>query len=338
MNQLKYIIYSLILLTYPIGLQATILHWPECLKGELFLQNKTATPQKVWLQTFDPRLNSEIEIELPQLKLVQIPILMKTKTERNSVFHQMGTKDIEAKFQCTDKSYLATSLEGGVQTFRKSDLAQQVVYIKNLFSEKNKFKIEVLNQFRQPIHTIFKLMNSNEQRKIMLLSNPDLFYVRVSAENKFAAFNLNSKGSQNAMMADVQVVPENTEGVFFEIGPRTGTGDSFTVMIKNPALIEKARLQITNPSLEKMLFAKVQKGHNNQNRNLASTTKSLWNWSVTEVTNIADIGSTACNGLPQIVDDRIDFWVKDPGRICFWTYRIKREVPAQEIATGQKIN
>lgn len=195
-----------------------------------------------------------------------------------------------------------------------------------------------MNRLREPLRTIIHTLNSNEQRKVLLLPTPELAFVRISAENKFTAFNLNSVGSQNAMIADTQQFPEDTTGgVYFEVGPRTGPGDSFTVKITNPALIEKARLQISNPTLEKMLFARIQKGHQKQNRNLATTTKSFWNWSVVEVTNIADFGSTACNGLPQIVDDRIDFWQKDPGRICFWTYRIKREVPAREIATGQKL-
>ena len=316
----------------------TVLHWPECSVGELSIQNKTTSEKKIWLQKFDPILKAELAIDLLPSEIQKLTITRKNTTVRNALLHFANPKDIDVVYRCVDKYFLVTSIEGGLQTFRKSDLPAQTVYLKNLYSAKNNFKIEILNRFRQPIQTLFATMNSNEQKKLTLPKNPDLTYVRISAVNKFSAFNLNSTGSQNPMIVDAQVVPQNPNGAYFEISPRTGTGDSFTVLINDSKMIASARLQISDPHLEKMLFAKIQKGHNNQNRNLASITKSFWNWSVTEVTNIADIGSTACNGLPQIVDDRIDSWITDPGRICFWTYRIKREVPAAEISTGQKIN
>jgi hypothetical protein len=319
-----------------VNTQATVLHWPECLSGTLFVQNKTNDPQKIWIQTFDPTLKSEQNYDLKSQDVFKLAINKKSTKERTALLHFSNAKDINVNFQCQNKIFSATSIEGGIQTFRKSDLLNQTVYLKNLFTEKNNFKVEFLNQFGQPIQSFSYLLNSNEQKKIMLQKNNSVFYIRVAADNKFSAFNLNSTGSQNAMIADVQTTAENNDGIYFEIGPRSGAGDTFVVQIKDLNMIDKARLQISNPNLEKMLFAKIQKGHNFQNRNLASVNKSFWNWSVTEVTNIADLGSTACNGLPQIIDDRIDSWVTDPGRICFWTYRIKREVPALEIATGQK--
>ncbi len=331
---------AIILLVFMISQTAfsTVLHWPECAKGTLSVQNKSNQIQKFWLQKFDPTLNTETETEISALQNMKIEILQNSKTERNTLLHFSNNKDLDVIFNCNQKNYPATMIEGGIQTFRKSNLPQQTIYLKNLYTSSNYFKIETLNRFRQPIKTIFASLKSNEQRKIMLQIVKDSTYTRITADNKFAAFNLTVSGSENVMIADSETKPEIQNAVFFEIAPRTGGGDSFIAQIKDPNLIDKARLQISNPSLEKMLFAKIQKGHNNQNRNLASVTKSFWNWSVTEVTNIADIGSTACNGLPQIIDDRIDSWVTDPGRICFWTYRIKREVPASEIATGQKIS
>ena len=330
----------LALLLVPNLCLATVHHWVECTSGDLFIQNKTTQTQKVWLQTFDPELKVETELELSSLASVKIHLQKKTKTERYSLFNFLKPQDLNVSFNCDANklNYAATAYEGGELTFRKSDLISQTIYLKNLFTAKNKFKIEILNRFRQPVLNLAVTLNSNEQKKIMLQKNIDLYFIRISAENKFAAFNLFSQGAQSALILDTQKVAENNLGVFFEVGPRSGYGDSFTVLISNPAMIAKARLQIADPTLEKMLFAKIQKGHAQQNRNLASTTKSFWNWSVTEVTNIADLGSTACNGLPQIVDDRIDSWAQNPGRICFWTYRIKREVPSSEVATGQSIN
>lgn len=335
-NKRHLMFFCYLVLLSPIA-KGTVLHWPECASGLLSVQNTTTETQRVYLQTFDPTLKSEVSYQIPKLQTIQIPVDKKNTTERNALLYFSNARNIKANLNCQNKNYGSTSLEGGIQTFKKSELAQQIIYLKNLFTEKNKFKIELLDRYRKPLRIVTKDLKSNEQRKIMLLNNSELFYIRVSAESKFASFNLTTLGSQNAMIADSDRVPEPS-GVFFEVAPRDGIGDSFTVQIQNPDLIAKARQQISDPSLEKMLFAKIQKGHHQQNRNLASITKNFWNWAVLEVTNIADIGSTSCNGLPQMVDDRIDFWTTNPGRICFWTYRIKREVPALEIATGQKIN
>ena len=83
-----------------------------------------------------------------------------------------------------------------------------------------------------------------------------------------------------------------------------------------------------------MLFARIQKNHQGFNRNWSKVEKSFWSWSASEVTDFADLGSTACNGAPQEVDDRMDYWVIDPGQICFWNYRVKKELSPLEVATG----
>jgi hypothetical protein len=334
---LKLLIHAMLLLAASTSVSA-VLHWPECQNGELNIQNKTQMPQSVWLQQFAPGLKAESEIQLQPNSNMKTVLNKTDSTERYTLLHFLDSTDIETTLQCDDQVYLATSNEGGIQTFKKSDLMQQTVYLKNLFTADNTFTIEILNFLQQPLHTFNVKLKTNEQRKIMLPTVSKAFYIRIQATNKFASFNLSSTGSENPVLIEAQKVNENLDGIFFEIGPRSGTGDTFIAQITDPKMIAKARLQISDPSLEKILFAKIKKGHNNQNRNFTSPVKSFWNWSVTEVTNIADIGSTSCNGLPQIVDDRIDSRSADPGRICFWTYRIKREVSSLEVATGQNIN
>ena len=83
-----------------------------------------------------------------------------------------------------------------------------------------------------------------------------------------------------------------------------------------------------------MLFARIQKDHQGFNRNWSKAEKNFWSWSTSEVPNFADIGSTACNGIPQEVEDRIDYWATDPGQICFWNYRVKKELSPSQVAAG----
>ena len=96
----------------------------------------------------------------------------------------------------------------------------------------------------------------------------------------------------------------------------------------------RARELIKFPQKEKMVFAKIQKQHSGFNRNWTKPEKSFWSWSTSEVTNFADLGSTACNGTPQEVEDRFEHWIVDPGQICFWNYRVKKELTPAEVAAG----
>lgn len=123
---------------------STVLHWTECDSGVLKVQNKSAVAQKVWLQTFNPTLISETEAALQPLETVQFSLTKRSKSERQALLHFTNIKDIETTFQCrTDnytKNYYATNLEGGVLTFRKSDLTQQSLSLKNLTQEKTNLK------------------------------------------------------------------------------------------------------------------------------------------------------------------------------------------------------
>jgi len=161
-------------------------------------------------------------------------------------------------------------------------------------------------------------------------------YVRVSATHRFSAFNTSSVGSDGpAFIASQKSVV--SDGAYFEVRSQDKKGDSFVAKIIDPLLIAEARKQIANPSLEKILFAKITKGHAGTNRNWSKNEKPFWSWSIAEVTSINDLASTSCNGLPQSVEDRVDSWVKDPGRICFWSYRIRRELKSSEVAAGESI-
>ena len=173
---------------------------------------------------------------------------------------------------------------------------------------------------------------------ILKITEKSWAFVRVQGANRFAAFNLTTSGSEGPILIASQ--PSDTvseSAAYFEVRSQDNISDSFIAKITDPDLITQARLQISNPNLEKILFAKITKGHSGFNRNWTKTEKPFWSWSVSEVTSIADLASTSCNGLPQAVEDRVDYWVKDPGRICFWSYRIRKELKPSEVASGEII-
>lgn len=320
------------------NVRAEVMRWPQaCLQGQLRLQNQTAAEVKVWLQKFDSDLQGETEYLIPGKSSLGINITAIKTSEHFSVLHFQRPKGIEAVFSCRKKNYPAHTFEGGILTYRRTDLIQNQLWIQNLYSAKNDFKITYLDSRRQELKTVSLVLASAEKtiyETSAFIKNWQ--YLRIEAHDRFAAFNINSHGSEGPFLIETQKTAR-APAAYFVVGPQDHTGDSFITKITNPAMIAKAREQISNPALQKILFAKIQKGHGDFNRNWSKQEKSFWSWSTSEVTNIADIGSTACNGLPQAVEDRTNSWLTEPGNICFWSYRIQKELTPEQVAAGEII-
>lgn len=318
-----------VVLNFCDGAQAEVLHWAQpCLKGELVLSNATSSSRKAWLQKFTKALIEETEFTLYGSETVRIPLNKMSELDHFSLLHFEPENTLQMKVVCDNKIYSVNSLEGGVLTFNRGTQLS----LQNLYTDVNTIQVEELNTQGEVLFTTpIELLSRASQTFTPHLQARQ---IRVSGTHRYSAFSLNTEGGEGPILVQPQKIAENFEGIFFEVGPRTGSGDTFIVQIKDPKLIQKARDQISNPKLEKIVFAQVQKGASTFNRNRSRIDKSFWSWFASEVTNISDIGSTTCNGLPQFLEDRIDQWIKDPGRICFWTYRIKRELSGHDIANG----
>jgi hypothetical protein len=52
------------------------------------------------------------------------------------------------------------------------------------------------------------------------------------------------------------------------------------------------------------------------------------------VSRFADFGHISCDGSPELVEERLMAWLKNP-HICFWSYRLERELrPAVRLVPG----
>jgi hypothetical protein len=308
-----------------------VLHWPQlCLSGKLVILNTSRAPVRAWLQKFsrDPRI--ETEVNLPAYSISSVAINSPNDFTRHSLLHFAPGK-IQARFECGSLKSPAQSLEGGILTFKRSDLSENKLWIQNLFPGDNLVSLQFFDENSEMVLEQRLPLSSFEQKSFKdFMPLNSWSEVKINAANRFTAFNLTSTGASSPQKTQPQFSNVDSKAAYFVVGPRDGAGDSFVVRISDAALIVRARELVLHPEYEKIVFARIEKGHQGFNRNWSKSEKSFWSWSATEVTNFADLGSTACNGLPQQVEDDVDQWVKDPGRICFWSYRIKSELsPAQ---------
>lgn len=331
---------SFLTLTPRIESKATVLHWPQlCSEGRLTIENKTLSEASVWLQKFDPELTTETFLSVKENQKIQIGLSIKSSSERFALLHFLKDSELSVQFSCNDNSLLAHNYEGGVYYFQSSDLNENKLWLQNLFPGINTVKIELLDKSNQLVKVDSLILKSYEQKNYkILIAKTEWQFIRVYAENRMTAFNISSRLASGPFTVQPQFssIPGDMAkaSAFFVIASNDHENDSFIVKINDPIMIEKAREQIAHPNLEKIIFGKLQKGHGGFNRNWTKSEKPFWSWSVSEVTNIADIGSTACNGVPQLVENRLTDWLQDPGRICFWSYRIKRELTVEQVQKG----
>lgn len=111
-----------------------------------------------------------------------------------------------------------------------------------------------------------------------------------------------------------------------------GSDESFVVPLQSPELIQQSLEQIADPNKARLLVARIGKSLQGTNRDLASATKSPWSWTVIEAQNYADFAHISCDGSPSVVEERLNDWIRNTGgTICFWNYRVQREVSVAEI-------
>ncbi len=150
----------------------------------------------------------------------------------------------------------------------------------------------------------------------------------------FAQTNWNEVFSSGQAKGPFQLSPPK-EGSYFLVSLKNTASDSFVVQIKDLALVKKAREQIQNPGFEKIVVARIQLGHGGFNRSFTDKDKTPYSWSVSEVNALADFAHIDCNGSPDFVEENILQKINEGGRICFWSYRILRELTPREITSGQ---
>ena len=315
---------------------AEVFHWPQlCDRGELSIKNKSAHSASIWLQKFNKNLNRETEYEIPagQNEVLNLESLI--KDERYSLLSIDNSHIFEITYKCGERIFSATSTEGGDITFKKTNSTENQIWIQNLYTDNNEFTIDYYDQSKNRLSRQTMTLTAL-QSLLYTLPTTHLSWstFKITSTQKYSVFNLNEKGNEKPLTVAPQKVPQDNTASYFLVAPRSESSDSFVVKISDEKIAATARDLIKNPQKEKMLFARIQKNHFGFNRNWSRPEKTFWSWSAAEVTNFADLGSTACNGAPQEVEDRMDFWIVDPGQICFWNYRVKKELTPIEVATG----
>ncbi|HEY1078455.1 MAG TPA: hypothetical protein VGE46_00085 [Bdellovibrio sp.] len=338
-------IISFVTLTSVTAHGADVVYVPDFCKPELLtltVTNKTATAQRLWTQV---RFDQEVqETDYDVDAKAQIKIL--------------GTQFLRTAMAFSIKSWTANSLqihascEGGLSFLLSSvtsPTASHVLpagtrtvkmHLLNLYLKSNAIHLKafaasgaVLGEKSLQIenyydtHTL-KWSFAEDVRKIEIVGEARLssllFY---DADGEFK----NSPASFTTAPLTV-----DTTKTYFLVSTKTGRPDeAFVIALDDPAKIATAREQIKNPSLEKIIVAGIELGHGGFNRAFLARDKSPYSWSVNRVDAFADFAHISCDGSPDLTEERLLQKLNEGGRICFWRYRVVRELKPTEINAGR---
>jgi hypothetical protein len=126
--------------------------------------------------------------------------------------------------------------------------------------------------------------------------------------------------------------------VYFEVAEVDPVhGDSYLLPLRNADDIAAAR-QMLEEGEQKLIVAEISNVQADKvivNKDINNNRK--WSWYVSNFIEFTDMTIEIYDGWPEYVEENYDEWVRitkgenGKGRIGFWNYTIKREVPFSEL-------
>jgi hypothetical protein len=159
--------------------------------------------------------------------------------------------------------------------------------------------------------------------------------LEIRAEGAVSAKAYNTANNSELVFKDQIQVVESTppQSVrFFEFRSENSK-ESFVVPMSDAQLIHESLEQIANPAKARLFVGRIEASLDGTNRNMLSRTLNPWSWSVAEAQNYADFAHISCDGTPAVVEERLQDWLRNTGgTICFWNYRVRREISREELS------
>ncbi|WP_374028703.1 hypothetical protein [Bdellovibrio bacteriovorus] len=309
----------------------------------VFVKNKTSEAQRLWTQV---RFGSEIQ-ELHH------------DLDPKSTIKIRGTEFLPAKMAFSLKAWSKNSLqitascdEGGstplsdvtspAQSHALPSGVQAVkIHVLNLFLKSQTVHLKAFNRYGLVVdEKTVSLNNYYDTETLKWSFKTDVSRIEIAGPERFHSLLFydsfgTEKPSPAMALKPVELAPAVQNKYFLVSTKDPRPEEAFVVAISDTEMIEIAREQIRNPALEKIIVAGIELGSGGYNRAFLSRDKSPYSWSVNRVDAFADFAHIDCDGSPDLTEERLLQKLEAGGRICFWRYRVVRELTASEVATGK---
>lgn len=232
-----------------------------------------------------------------------------------------------------NRYYKSSELSQGNYTLTLMNLSASVQNIQILLKNKQG---RVLSSITQ------KLPEQRHVFEISFESVEEQVFFEIKAEGRLATWlHSQQKNGEVPLTTEAEIVTVSQKSHYFLVAAKDETGlpngESFVLEVSDPAWVPKLREQITQPQLEKILVAGIKKNPLSTNRAWNQKNKTPYSWFVHRIDALADFAHISCDGSPDQIEEKLQQKIEEGGRICFWRYRIVRELSASEVSLGKSL-
>jgi len=299
-------------------------------------QNTSTEPQPFWLQSLGTSPFRETYVEVKAHGRLSIPLTDYYRSNESAVAVKTHTPNLSFQARCKG-STLTWNLTATVSPWKTLAVSPQessaTLHLANLSQQANSVEIIFesywgkLGSQTVPLDPEFRDMTQ------VLQLPPGTKSLSMRAPGRWNGQVLSSQGKILKLTEERASLPGPLAGTryFLFASSDPDTHETFVVPMQNAKLIQESLDQIAQPDKARLLVARIEKSFAGVNRNSADG--APWSWQVQEAQNYADFAHISCDGNPQIVEERLNSWLTETGgTICFWSYRVLREVSAHELA------
>lgn len=310
----------------------------------LFASNPGSTPQRFWTQVrreglvqekhFDLEAREELKIEGSRFLASPSEAYSLKALERNKLrFFAQCRGEQKLLLTGVTSPQVDHYLQAGTQYVRLSIL--------NLYlgSQEGSYQFYGKDGRRLSSQN-FLLEKYYETQMTKLKVPPGAVRLRIQGKQRLHSqaeliLDLNIRQSPGLVTSPATLSPPEGRAYFLVSTKDPRPEESFVIALDEMDKIEKAREQIRRPELEKIIIAGVTLGHGGFNRAFQAKDKAPYSWSVSRVDAFADFAHIDCDGSPDLTEERLEEKLSSGGRICFWRYRVVRELTWDEVALGR---
>lgn len=293
----------------------------------LKVENPSNRTQDLWISgpIDQPRSEPEVWYEIPAKSQVEIPL---NEFQEFSWVHLKSNDHSPIRLSVKDKKETVLVVQKGNSDHWQKKVTQKInqLFILNTSAVDQEVKVNEKKYF----------LKAFEKKKLNVNS---LSALDIRGQHKLTVLGKQNSRWQylsESLISNELELASDSRWAYFLFTDSLNQ-QSFVVKTDNAEIKDQARNQIADSRKypKKILVAQIALGHGNNNRDFFHNNKSPWSWQVTQAITFADYASQECDGSPAFVDEFARTWVVSPGAICFWGYKVSKELTEKQIRLGQ---
>ena len=305
-------------------------------QAALLFENKTALPQVYWVQLqTNPIQEIRFDLDAKSKLRVSANEIMDS-AQGFAVKTYESSSDFNLSWSCAGQSFPLSSFTSPDLEYDLSAGAGDLQLL-NLAPVQNDLRYQILDAQNSVLEErVLHFEKSYETQRLKLQLPVEAKRLKLSATGRVHSFLFGAQGTRiPGLVRAPTSMAAPTDKVYFLVSTRDANPrESYVVATEDPKIIATAREQIQNPKLEKILLAGITLGSQNMNRSFSSRDRSPYSWSVSRIDGFTDFALIDCDGSPDIIEEHLMERLQAGGNICFWHYRVIRELTSEQVQRG----